>query len=39
LGNFSSEFKRQVSGEFLEGRAAMRELARWYDLSRNLIRL
>ena len=36
---FSSEFKRQISREFLEGRAGMHELARRYSLSRNLIRL
>jgi transposase-like protein len=37
--SFSSEFKRQTSREFLEGRAGMHELARRYSLSRNLIRL
>jgi len=37
--SFSSEFKRQISREFLEGRAGMHELARRYSLSRNLIRL
>ena len=37
--SFSSEFKRQLSREFLEGRAGMHELARRYSLSRNLIRL
>ena len=36
---FSSEFKRQISREFLDGRAGMHELARRYSLSRNLIRL
>src|SRR6516164_1073392 len=36
---FGSEFKRQISREFLEGRAGMHELARRYSLSRNLIRL
>jgi transposase-like protein len=37
--SFSSEFKRQISREFLEGRAGMHELARRYSLSCNLIRL
>lgn len=37
--SFSSEFKRQISREFLEGRAGMHELARRYSISRNLIRL
>ena len=37
--SFSSEFKRQISREFLEGRAGMHDLARRYSLSRNLIRL
>lgn len=37
--SFSSEFKRQISREFLEGRAGVHELARRYSLSRNLIRL
>ena len=37
--SFSSEFKRQLSREFLEGRAGMHELARRHSLSRNLIRL
>ena len=37
--SFSSEFKRQISREFLEGCAGMHELARRYSLSRNLIRL
>ena len=37
--SFSSEFKRQISREFFEGRAVMHELARRYSLSRNLIRL
>jgi len=37
--SFGSEFKRQISREFLEGRAGMHELARRYSLSRNLIRL
>jgi transposase-like protein len=37
--SFSSEFKRQLAREFLEGRAGMHELARRYSLSRNLIRL
>jgi transposase-like protein len=36
---FSSEFKRQISRDFLEGRAGMHELARRYSISRNLIRL
>jgi transposase len=37
--SFSSEFKRQLAREFLEGRAGMHELACRYSLSRNLIRL
>ena len=37
--SFSSEFKRQISREFLEGRAGRHELARRSSLSRNLIRL
>jgi transposase len=37
--SFSSEFKRQVAKEFLDGRAGLHELARRYSLSRNLIRL
>jgi transposase len=37
--SFSFEFKRQVVLDFLEGREGMRELARKYSLSRNLIRL
>ena len=37
--SFSSEFKRQLSREFLEGRAGLHELARRHSLSRNLIRL
>ena len=37
--SLSSEFKRQISREFLDGRAGMHELARRYSLSRNLIRL
>jgi transposase-like protein len=37
--SFSSEFKRQLAREFLDGRAGMHELARRYSLSRNLIRL
>src|SRR6266478_7617844 len=37
--SFSSEFKRQLAREFLEGRAGMHELARRYSLSRNLVRL
>jgi transposase len=37
--SFSSEFKRQLAREFLEGHAGMHELARRYGLSRNLIRL
>jgi len=37
--SFSSEFKRQISRDFLEGRAGMHELARRYSISRNLIRL
>jgi transposase len=37
--SFSSEFKRQLAKEFLEGRAGLHELARGYSLSRNLLRL
>ena len=37
--SFSSEFKRQVAQDYLEGRAGLHELARRYSLSRNLIRL
>jgi len=37
--SFSSEFKRQLAKEFLDGRAGLHELARRYSLSRNLIRL
>jgi transposase len=37
--SFSSEFKRRIAQEFLEGRAGMHELARRHNLSRNLIRL
>jgi len=37
--SFGSEFKRQISRDFLEGRAGMHELARRYSISRNLIRL
>ena len=37
--SFSSEFKRQISREFLQGRAGMHERARRYSLSRNLIPL
>src|SRR6516165_3198328 len=37
--SFGSEFKRQISREFLDGRAGMHALARRYSLSRNLIRL
>jgi transposase-like protein len=36
---FGSEFKRQISKEFLDGRAGLHELARRHSLSRNLIRL
>jgi transposase-like protein len=36
--SFGSEFKGQISREFLEGRAGMHELARRYSPSRNLIR-
>ena len=36
---FSSEFKRQLAKEFLDGRAGLHELARRHSLSRNLIRL
>jgi transposase len=37
--SFSSEFKRQIAKEFLDGRAGLHELARRHSLSRNLIRL
>ncbi len=37
--SFSSEFKRRIAQEFLDGRAGMHELARRHNLSRNLIRL
>jgi hypothetical protein len=37
--SFSSEFKRRIAQEFLEGQAGMHELARRHSLSRNLIRL
>ena len=37
--SFSSEFKRQISREFLEGRSGMHELARRYSPSPNLIRI
>jgi transposase-like protein len=37
--SFSSEFKRQLSREFLEGSAGLHELASRHSLSRNLIRL
>jgi transposase-like protein len=37
--SFSSEFKRQVVLDFLEGREGMRELARRHSPLRNLIRL
>src|SRR5271169_69575 len=37
--SFSSEFKRQLATEFLDGRAGLHELARRYSLSRNLLRL
>ena len=37
--SFSSEFKRQLVKEFLDGRAGLHELARRYSLSRNLIPL
>ena len=37
--SFSSEFKRRIAQEFLEGRTGMHELARRHNLSRNLIRL
>jgi transposase len=37
--SFSSEFKRQLAKEFLDGRAGRHELARRHSLSRNLIRL
>jgi transposase len=37
--SFSSEFKRQLAKEFLDGRAGLHELARRHSLSRNLIRL
>ncbi|MBF6571649.1 MAG: transposase [Candidatus Binataceae bacterium] len=36
--SFSSEFKRQMAQDYLEGRAGLHELARRYSLSRNLIR-
>jgi len=36
--SFSSEFKRQLAKEFLNGRAGLHGLARRYSLSRNLIR-
>jgi transposase len=35
----SLEFKRRIAQEFLGGRAAMDELVRRHNLSRNLIRL
>jgi transposase-like protein len=35
--SFSSEFKRQIAKEFLDGRAGLHELARRHSLSRNLI--
>ena len=37
--SFGSEFKRQLSREFLEWRAGLHELARRHSLSHNLIRL
>ena len=37
--SFSSEFKRQLAKEFLDGRAGLHELARRHSLSRNLIPL
>jgi transposase len=37
--SFSSEFKRQLAKESLDGRAGLHELARRHSLSRNLIRL
>src|SRR6202045_849517 len=37
--SFSSEFKRQLAKEFLDGWAGLQELARRHSLSRNLIRL
>ena len=37
--SFSSELKRQLAKEFLDGRAGLHELARRHSLSRNLIRL
>src|ERR1700680_3731429 len=37
--SFSSEFKRELAKEFLDGRAGLHELARRHSLSRNLIRL
>jgi transposase-like protein len=37
--SFNSEFKQQLSRDFLEGRAGMHELARLYSISRILIRL
>ena len=36
--SFSFEFKRQVVSDILEGRVAMREIARQHSLARNLIR-
>ncbi len=37
--SFSTEFKRQLAKEFLDGCAGLHELARRHSLSRNLIRL
>jgi transposase len=37
--SFSSELKRELAKEFLDGRAGLHELARRHSLSRNLIRL
>ena len=37
--SFSSEFKRQIAKEFLDGHAGLHELARRHGLSRNLIRI
>src|ERR1700687_3739849 len=37
--SFSSEFKRQIAREFLDGREGLHELARRYSQSRKLIRL
>jgi transposase len=37
--SFSSELKRQLAKEFLDGRAGLHEIARRHSLSRNLIRL